>query len=330
MSTTATMPFYRVNNAFRDSGDTALRFVFLENKHRKQSANYEERMEDIGGRISPTWAILSIVGLLAAIGFGVFEAYNAQGAIAGVVDPMGSGVISHEILMAIGVSIAILGMIFGHLIYEGLSEGFDTDSHTGEKSPNSKIWLSVVGFVGALVYVGYQYVLVNSAIKGAEIDQENGLTYMPYVVVGIAVLELLVGAFILHMAFSYLMLFASGLLLTSTVRRLNSASKATNNNYRQYMNFLDAYNRGNPSQPLEREGNGNIRRAIAHYSGIDLPAVNTTSPAPAQQVVEQTYTQPTPVIPEIQPANTRVSNQNDATKEVEDFMNDTTDQDLTA
>lgn len=330
MNTIAAMPFYRVNNMFRDSGDKALWFVFLENKHKKQGVSYEERMKDIGGRISPTWAILSIVGLLAAIGFGVFEAYNAQGAIAGVVDPMGSGVIRPEILMAIGVSIAILGMIFGHMIYEGLSEGFDTDPHTGERSPNSKIWLGVLGFVGAMVYVGYQYVLVTSAIKGAEIGKENGLTYMPYVVVGIAVLELLVGAFILHRAFSYIMLFATGLLLASTVRRLNSTSKATNNNYRQYMNFLDVFNRENPSQPMEREGNGNIRRAIAHYSGIDLPNENNASTAPAQQVVEQTNTQPVPAIAQIQPVNTRISNQNEATKVVEEFMNDTTDQDLTA
>ena len=330
MSTTATMPYYRVNNMFRDSGDTAFGFVILENKHKKQSANYEERMKDIGGRISPTWAILSFVGLLAAIGFGVFEAYNAQGAIAGIVDPMGSGVIRPEILMVIGASMAILGMIFGHLIYEGLSEGFDTDLHTGEKSLNSKIWLSVVGFIGAIVYVGYQYVLVNSAIKGADIGKENGLTYMPYVVVGIAVLELLIGAFVLHRAFSYLILFATGLLLASTGRRINSAARATNDNYRKYMNFLDAYNRENPSQPMEREGNGNIRRAIAHYSGMDLHHDTSPSTSPAQQVAEQTNSQPTPANAEEKPINNKVSNQNDATKVVEDFMNDTTDQDLTA
>jgi|GEM_PF-3934457 len=325
------MPFYRVNNAFRDSGDSALRFVFLKEKLKKQNDTYEARMEDIGGRVSPTWAILSIVGLLAAIGFGIFEAYNAQGAIAGIVDPMGSGVISPEILMAIGVSIAILGMIFGHLIYEGLSEGFDIDPYTGEKSHNSKLWRGVIGFAGALVYVGYQYVLVNSAIKGAEIGNENGLVYMPYVVVGIAVLELLVGAFILHKAFSYLLLFSSGLVLASTIRRINSAAKTTNNSYRQYMNYLDVYNRENPSQLLEREGNGNIRRAIAHYSGIDLPDENSVSPVPTQQVVEQPNAQPVPAITDIQPSINRTSNQNDdATKVVEDFMNDTTDQDLTA
>lgn len=330
MNVKSTMPFYRVNNMFRDSGDSALRFVFLKEKHKKKNGSYEERMEDIGGRVSPTWAILSIVGLLAAIGFGIFEAYNAQGAIAGIVDPMGSGVISPEILMAIGVSIAILGMIFGHLIYEGLSEGFDIDPHTGEKSHNSKLWLGVIGFAGALVYVGYQYVLVNSAIKGAEIGNENGLVYMPYVVVGIAVLELLVGAFILHKAFSYLLLFSSGLMLASTIRRINSAAKTTNNNYRQYMNFLDVYNRENPSQPMEREGNGNIRKAIAYYSGIDLSDGSSTSTAPEQQVVVQANTQPAPVRADMHPSNNRIPNQNDATKAVEDFMNDTTDQDLTA
>jgi len=330
MSTTATMPYYRVSNVFRDSTDAAFRFVNLEQRHKKQSANYEERMKDIGGRISPTWAIMSFVGLLAAIGFGVYGAYNAQGAIAGIIDPMGSGVIRPEILLIIGASISIVGMIFGHLIYEGLSEGFDTDPHTGAKSPNSKIWLSFVGLIGAIVYVGYQYVLVNSAIKGADIGKESGLTYMPYVVVGIAVLELLIGAFVLHRAFSYLILFATGLLLASTARQINTTARMTNDNYRKYMVFLDVYNKENPSEHLEREGNGNIRRAIAHYSGIDLPQDNSTSTSSTQQIAEQTNSQPAPGSAEEQPTNNRVLNQNNATKVVEDFMNDTTDQDLTA
>ena len=234
------------------------------------------------------------------------------------------------ISFGIGASISIIGMIFGHLIYEGLSEGFDTDPHTGQKSPNSKIWLSVVGFIGAIVYVWYQYVLVNSAIKSAEIGKENGLTYMPYVVVGVAVLELLIGAFILHRAFSYLLLFSTGYLLAATGRRLNSSARATNDNYRQYMNFLDVYNRENPSQPLEREGNGNIRRAISHYSGIDLAQDNSTTMSSTQQVAERTNAQLKPANAEELPNNSRVSNKNDATKVVEDFMNDTTDQDLTA
>jgi hypothetical protein len=330
MSTPATMPYYRVNKVFSDSTDAAFQFVNLEKRHKKQNANYEERMKDIGGRISPTWAIMSFVGLLAAIGIGIFEAYNAQGAIAGIVDPMGSGVIRPEILMVIGASISIIGMIFGHLIYEGLSEGFHSDPHTGQKSPNSKIWLSVVGFIGAIVYVWYQYVLVSSAIKGAEISNENGLTYMPYVVIGVAVLELLIGAFILHRAFSYLLLFTTGLLLASTGRHLNSSAIATNDNYRQYMNFLDVYNRENPSQPLEREGNSNIRKAIAHYSGIDLPQDKSTATSYNQKVAEQTTVQLKPASMEEQLTNSRASNQKDATKVVEDFMNDTTDQDLTA
>ena len=152
---------------------------------------------------------------------------------------------------------------------------------------------------------------------------------MPYVVVGIAVLELLVGAFILHRAFSYLMLFATGLALGSTGRRINTAAKATNDNYRSYMNFLDAYNKENPSQPLEREGNGNIRRAIAHYSGIDLPQDNTTSNPSAQPVEVQTgsSSEQTTEIPSV---NNGALKQTEAAIAVENFMNDTTDQDLTA
>lgn len=329
MSSTSTMPFYRVNNMFNASATEAFRFVNQEKKHKKQSANYEERLKDIGGRLSPTWAILSMIGLLAAIGFSIFEAFNAQGAIAGIVDPMGNGTISSGVLMAIGVSIAIIGMIFGHLMQEGLTKGFDTDPHTGGKSLNSKFTYFIIGIIGAAIYIWYQYVLVKSAIKGAGIGKENGLSYMPYVVVGIATLELLVGALIINKAFSYLLLFATGLVQASTGRRINAAAKATNDNYRSYMNFLDAYNKENPSQPLEREGNGNIRRAIAHYSGIDLPQDNTTSNLSAQPVEVQTgsSSEQTTEIPSV---NNRTLKQTEAAIAVENFMNDTTDQDLTA
>lgn len=330
MSNPVTMTYYRVNGAFNNAANAAFRFVNLEKSHKKQSENYKERIQDVGGRISPTWVVMSVIGLIAAIGFGIYGAFNAQGAIAGIVDPMGNGVIKPQILMLIGASISIVGMIFGHMIFEGFSEGIDRDPYTGARTVNSKIWLSAVGIIGGIVYVGYQYSLVNSAGESAGIDETSGLAYMPYVVVGIAVLELLIGAFVLHKAFSYILLFVTSITLWFILRSMNGASRNTNDNYRQYMVFLDAYNRENPTQFTEREGNGNIRRAIAHFSGIELPDNNNSAEHSEQQANEQTVEPRANDNISEQTRTQQAANQNETTRVVEDFMNDTTDQDLTA
>lgn len=331
MSNTTTMPRYRVENIFRDAADAAFRFVNLEKRHKTQSDSHDQRLKYIGGRVSPTWVVMSFVGLFAAIGFGIYGAFNAQGAIAGLVDPMGNGVIQPEILLIIGASISIVGMLFGHLIYEGLSEGFETDPYTGSKSPSSKIWLSVVGFLGAIVYVGYQFYLVKSAGEGAGVDENSSLAYMPYVVAGIAILELLIGGFILHRTFGYLMLFAVSISLAITVRQMNAAARATNESYRQYISFVDVYNGENREGQMEREGSPNIRRAIAHYSGINLNEINnqpdTSQEQERQPSSQNTTTESEPTQPNRNGATPRQEN---VEQTVEEFMNDTTDQDLTA
>lgn len=337
MSNTSTMPRYRVENIFRDATDAAFRFVNLEKRHKAQSNSHAQRLKDIGGKISPTWVVMSVVGLLAAIGFGIYGAFNAQGAIAGLVDPMGNGIIQPEILLIIGASISIVGMLFGHLIYEGLSEGFETDPYTGSKSPSSKIWLSVVGLIGAIVYVGYQFYLVKSAGEGAGVDENSSLAYMPYVVAGIAILELLIGGFILHRAFGYLMLFAVSISLAITVRQMNAAARATNEGYRQYISFVDVYNGENREGQMEREGSPNIRRAIAHYSGISLDneqaetvqrQESTAQPSTGEPTLENDV-RPATEREAYQPNRNGTPRQENAERTVEDFMNDTTDDDLT-
>ena len=322
------MPRYRVENIFREATDAAFRFVNLEKRHKTQSDSHAQRLKDIGGKVSPTWVVMSVIGLLAAIGFGIYGAFNAQGAIAGLVDPMGDGIIQPEILLIIGASISIVGMLFGHLIYEGLSEGFETDPYTGSKSPSSKIWLSVVGLIGAIVYVGYQFYLVKSAGEGAGVDENSSLAYMPYVVAGIAILELLIGGFILHRAFGYLMLFAVSISLAITVRQMNAAARATNEGYRQYISFVDVYNGENRAGQMEREGSPNIRRAIAHYSGINLNDTNE-QPESARENVTEPTSENTTSENNVQPNSNGTPHRENAEQAVEEFMNDTTDDDLT-
>ncbi len=338
MSSTITMPRFRVENIFRDASDAAFRFVNLEEKQKKQNERHAQQLESVGGKISPTWMVMSIVGLCAAIGFGIYGAFNAQGAIAGLVDPMGEGTISPKILMLIGASISIVGMVFGHLIYEGVSEGFKTDPHTGSKTLSGKIWLSVIGLIGALVYIGYQFYLVKSATNSAGIDSNSNLAYMPYVVAGIAVLELMIGALILHRTFDYGGLIIAALLLMITVRQMNRSARDTNDFYRQYIRFVDAYNSENPFQPIEREGNPNIRRAIAHYSGISLNSEqqgsvqegSSNSSSGRRTSKGSANGNPSPGQGSGNSNRNGATHHEDAEQAARDFMEDTTDEDLTA
>jgi NADH:ubiquinone oxidoreductase subunit 5 (subunit L)/multisubunit Na+/H+ antiporter MnhA subunit len=177
-----TMPRHRVENMFRDAANSAFRFVGLLKKHEKQNDIHEKRLEDIGGKLSPTWIIMSVVGLCAAIGLGIFAAFNAQGAIAGLIDPMGDNTVQPYVFFIVGASIFIIGMIIGHFIHEGFTEGFQTDIHTGEKSPTPKLWLGVIGLVAAVVYVGYQFFLIKFAGDAAGVSKNNGPNYLPFIV----------------------------------------------------------------------------------------------------------------------------------------------------
>jgi len=341
MSQNSTIPRYRVDNMLNKASNAAFRFTICESKQKSQSQNLYERLEDIGGRVSSAWVFMSVAGLCAAIGFGIYAAFNAQIAIAGLIDPMSDNIVPQYILWIIGIAISIVGMTFGHLIYEGLSEGFETDPYTGTKSHSSKIWLAVVGFAGAVIYIGYQFYLVKSAGDASSIDNSTGLAYLPYVVVGIATLELLIGALILHMTFGYLMYFFTKILLSKTVRNMNVAARTTNENFRQYLLCFEAYNRENPNQQIETEGSNNIRKAVAYYSGINLSKEGGQSEQLQVQRTcsdEQSPTGQQENENEVRPASDNgfpIQNQNgknsneDVRQALDDFMNDTTDENLT-
>ncbi len=316
MSSNSTMPMYRVINMLRTSESCAFRFVDREKKVKEYSDSRKETLEHIGGKTSPFWIFMSIIGILAAIGFGIYAAFNAQGAIAGLVDPMGDGILPIWLYLVIGSSISIVGMLLGHLIYEGLADGFARDEYTGEKSPSSKLWLAVVGFIGAIGYIGYQFILVKSAGDG-----NNSLAY---VVAGIAIIELLVGALILHRAFAYLLLFITTILMATVTRQMNASAKNTNNSYRDYLTFINVYNRENPANQMQVEGNDNIRRAIAFYTGTKL----------REESVSATHGTVTsePTVPNSDHINRSPENESQTipgNANLNSFLDDTTDEDLT-
>jgi hypothetical protein len=137
------------------------------------------------------------------------------------------------------------------------------------------------------------------------------------------------------------MLFAVSISLVITVRQMNAAARATNESYRQYISFVEIYNEENRTKQMEREGSPNIRRAIAHYSGINLNEIDELPETPQEpQNTAQSLTGEPTLENDVRPTseqgayqpnrNGTPHHQENAERVVEDFMNDTTDQDLTA
>lgn len=276
MATNNSLPKYRVEKAFITATDSAFKFSTLEHRKDMLVSKHDETMENIGSRMSPTWIFISLFVFIAAIGLSVFGAYNAQGAIAGLVDPNAEGIIPFEILFIIGASLSIISMSLGHLIFEGLSQGLSVDEYTGQRIITSNIWTFVVGFLGGVFYISMQYYLVTSAGDTSNLNTNS----LAYAICLIAILEMIVGGLILHRVFSYFLLLFSTISIRLNARGMNNQSRNSNRDYRVYLSFLDVYNDQNPTKQIPREGNMHIRKAIAYYSGLNMNLENEESKAP--------------------------------------------------
>lgn len=320
----AALQIPKVTRPLEVSENKAFSFVTKEGKFATLTDKRTSYIDKVGG-LKPIWIIMSFIVILAMIGLGIYEGFTAKTAIAGLIDPTGNGVVPDWVLTTIGSSLAIIGMMIGHSVFETTEE----DEITGRREFGNMFWLSVVG---AIVYIGSQYFIVKSAGNGDE-----DFKYLPYLVVGIALLELIVGGLLLAKALTYLLVFYLAVRLWFIHRGMNSFSRTTNNSYRDYRALRDAYNAQNPNNTLVLEGNDNIRRAIAYYSGINLNnAANSNQPAtPIIPVndAQQTEQAAEPVTP----ANNTASNnaqqqpnnqannrqqQNTTEEEVERFIND--------
>jgi hypothetical protein len=320
----AALQIPKVTRPLEVSENKAFSFVTKEGKFATLTDKRTSYIDKVGG-LKPIWIIMSFIVILAMIGLGIYEGFTAKTAIAGLIDPTGNGVVPDWVLTTIGSSLAIIGMMIGHSVFETMEE----DEITGRREFGTMFWLSVVG---AIVYIGSQYFIVKSAGNGDE-----DFKYLPYLVVGIALLELIVGGLLLAKALTYLLVFYLAVCLWFIHRGMNASSRTTNNSYRDYRALRDAYNAQNPNNTLVLEGNDNIRKAIAYYSGINLNnAANSNQPATpiipvsdAQQTVQATE----PVLPV---SNTATNNaqqqpnnqpnnrqqQNTTEEEVERFIND--------
>lgn len=301
---------YQVTRPLEVAEKMGFAFTQKKNKFDTLSERRKEYIERVNG-LRPIWIVMSIVLIGALIGLGIYEAFTAKTAIAGLIDPSGEGYIPDWVLTTIGASLAIIGMMIGHSIFENVEE----NEITGRRAYGAMFFLSIIG---ALVYVGLQFFIVKAAGNGVE-----EFKFLPYLVVAIAVLELIVGGLLLGKVTTYLLIFTLTLRLGVLTLGMRRTSRTTNNSYRDYRAYIDVYNTQNPTAELVLEGNDNIRRAIAYYGGINLN--NNAEPAPEQPSRNPTpHENPKPNNP--QTGNNAQNKERTTTEEeVEGFVNDDSD-----
>ncbi|WKZ64144.1 MAG: hypothetical protein QY315_04950 [Saprospiraceae bacterium] len=301
---------YQVTRPLEVAEEKGFAFTKKEDKFGILSERRKEYIEKVNG-LKPIWIVMSIVLIGALIGLGIYEAFTAKTAIAGLIDPSGEGYVPDWVLTTIGASLAIIGMMIGHSIFENVEE----DGITGRRTLRAMFYLSLIG---ALVYVGLQYFIVKAAGNG-----EEDFKFLPYLVVAIAVLELIVGGLLLSKVITYLLIFVLALRLGALTRGMRRNSRSTNNSYRDYRAYRDVYNTQNPTAQLELEGNDNIRRAIAYYGGINLNNIDNNAGS-----TEENHPAPN----EMQKTNNQQAENNAQNKgrttteeEIEGFLNDDSD-----
>lgn len=328
----AALQIPKVTRPLEVSENKAFSFVTKESKFNTLTQKRTNYIEKVGG-MKPIWIIMSLIVVFALIGLGIYEAFTAKTAIASLVDPTGEGNVPDWVLTTIGASLSILGMMIGHSIFENV----EVEEYTGRRNFGVMFYLAIIG---GIIYVGTQFLVVRTAGDGSE-----EFKYLPYLVVAIALLELIVGGLLLAKVLTYLLVFFLSFRLFFINRSMNSTSRATNNSYRDYRALRDAYNAQNPNSTLVLEGNDNIRRAIAYYSGINLNnAANNNQPttpiipvdnvqqsapvvAPAQQVNNPVVNNSQPETPPTNQGNNQ--SQNTTEEEVESFINNDDTNNLT-
>jgi hypothetical protein len=323
----STIQPYQISNQLREAENYGFSFANNEKKYKRTRNNRQKIIDErLEGRISPFWIIMSIIGVAAGVGLGIYAAYNAEIAIASTIDPDGNGIIPPFVIRIIGISISVIGMLIGHEIYDSITAN-KRDPITGNSTKTGRV---VVFILAALFYILFQVALVHTASSGAE-EYFHGVQYLPYLVLGVAIFELLVGAFVLNKAFSYTFILVATILLWWFTQRMNRNARLSTDSYRLYSSLLDTYNHNNP-HPIEREGNDNIRRAIEYYTGIqnqhndDLP--DTDDPEESPVAVSNAHPNPTT------PKNGNGSSANSVStnnqqRDLESFIDDNIDDDLT-
>lgn len=314
----------QVNNTYKTAEYNGYAFVRSEKRFDKVIGTKNEALLKLENKLSNFWIIGCVLAIIGSCCIAYFQAFAAKTSIAGFLDPLASNNIPEQVYIAVGSGISILGLLIGHLLHESV----DVDRYTDQTKFKSSFWLFLV--LGAF-YIGFQFVLAKTA--GASVD-DGKPDYIPYVVAGLGFFELIIGALVLEKAMTYILLFVVNIILGFISRELGRKSRKTNNTYRDYLTQLNAHNAIDKENSIVREGNDNIRRAIAYYSNIKLEDSN--------KLEESNYIEKnTPVNDSIKtplqdennhssnPAESKDVTKDEAEKHLDVFLNDTIEDDLT-
>ena len=347
-----------IERKYKSSEAQGHAFVATEKSFKALTLKKEELIEKIG-ELSLFWKNAWWIAAIGGICLAIFQGYSAQTVIQAYLDPTAEGSIPLWVFVTIGASISILGMVIGHTLYESVK----INKNIGDRNFGPLFYLMLAL---AIFYVSFQFGLAHFGAEGGLAEGETNS--MPYVVGGLAIFEIIIGAFIMEKVLNYLALMFENIVLGLKSRKMARKSRLTNNNFRDYSTLIDAYNSIPEVDLKQREGNDNIRRAIAYYAGIQLPAEEqilptipvepidfVRKPQPKAENIEQPQNSSLAIMTEepqvlstentanntIEPRNTNRNNTNnienlarettakEAEAHVEAFLEDTVEADLT-
>jgi hypothetical protein len=320
MTATAHHLRQNVNRTYKTAERNGFAFTCAEQKYSRLSGSKQASLEIVNHKVSMFWRACWPIVIIGILCLSYFQAFAAKTAIAGLLDPTGESFIPNAVYLSIGAAISIVGLIIGHRIYEGV----EYDKYTGKKRYTSSFWK----FMGwGAFYILFQFVLAKMSVSNLE---EGETDYMPYVVLGLAVLELLIGATVVETVLAFASIFFLNILMGFPLRKMGRRSRKTNDTYRDYLTLLNAHNAQDRENPIEREGNDNIRRAIAYYSNIRLEEGNRTQPTKQSVIQEQSRdnSSDSDLQTPVEPARNVTTSE--AENHLDDFIRDSTDEDLTA
>lgn len=320
MATTTYQLRHNVNRTYKAAERNGFAFTRAEQKYSRLSDSKQDSLEIVNHKVSMFWRACWLIVIIGICCLSYFQAFAAKTAIAGLLDPNGEGFIPNAVYLAIGAAISIVGLIIGHRIYEGV----EYDRYTGEKRYTSSFWK----FMGwGAFYIFFQFILAKMSVSNLE---EGETDYLPYVVLGLAVLELLIGATVVETALAFASIFFLNIRMGFPLRKMGRRARKTNDTYRDYLTLLNAHNVQDRVNPVEREGNDNIRRAIAYYSNIRLEDGHKAQPTEQSAVPKQSQDKKSDSGPQAPVKPARNVTTAEAENHLDDFIRDSTDEDLTA
>jgi hypothetical protein len=203
------------------------------------------------------WRVASFAAVFVAMGLGVYEVYNIQASLSGMLSNGSDDELSLWLFLLLGVTLSIIGMLLGH------SLNAETDHITGKKKLTFKWWICLVLSIG---YIYMQYYLASAAGEGIDADSKQVAHSQSVVVVFIAIAELVLGYLFLTKAIEYL--FSYRLKILMSLQRIiqNRSAKNCCQTWDYYIGYVEYYNHRNPFSTIsEKVETENIKKAKSYF-----------------------------------------------------------------